>query len=160
MSHMKENIFDVLIYLFENYIDEDLDLIPDTQGINTELVQAGFEQAEINNAFNWLETLAEQDSIEPATAATFRIFSSQEAIKLDTECQNLLIFLENNAILTAFTREVVVDRAMALENKQLTLNELKWTVLMVLLSHSDDDIACSRMEDIIYDLDLPSTQLH
>ena len=149
---MKENIFDVLIYLFENYLDDDIDLLPDSEGIKTELLQAGFEQSEVNRAFEWLETLTEQNNIKPSIASAFRIFCSQEEIKLDMECRNFLLFLEHSGILTATTREVVIDRALAIENENLTLDELKWTVLLVLLSQSDDDVAFSRMEDIVYDL--------
>ncbi len=149
---MKENIFDVLIYLFENYLDDDIELLPDSEGIKTELLQAGFESAEVNSAFDWLETLTEQSDIIPVVTSAFRIFSAQEEKKLDIECRDFLLFLEHNAILTASTREIVIDRAMALDNEMLSLEELKWTVLMVLLSQSDDDIAFSRMEDIVYEL--------
>jgi len=149
---MKENIFDVLIYLFENYLDDEMDLIPDSEGIKTELLQAGFEQSEVNNAFDWLESLTEQNTIKPIISTAFRIFSPQEEKKLNLDCRNFLLFLEHNGILTATTREIVIDRAMALDHETLSLDELKWTVLMVLLSHSDDDIAFSRMEDIVYDL--------
>jgi len=149
---MKENIFDVLIYLFENYLDDEMDLIPDSEGIKTELLQAGFEQSEVNNAFDWLESLTEQNTIKPIISTAFRIFSPQEEKKLNLDCRNFLLFLEHNGILTATTREIVIDRAMALDHETLSLDELKWTVLMVLLSHSDDDVAFSRMEDIVYDL--------
>jgi Smg protein len=149
---MKENIFDVLIYLFENYLDDDIDLLPDSEGIKAELLQAGFEPAEVNSAFDWLEALTEQSNIKPNITSAFRIFCRQEEVKLDIECRNFLLFLEHTGILTATTREIVIDRAMAIENEKLTLEELKWTVLMVLLSQSDDDVAFSRMEDIVYDL--------
>ena len=149
---MKENIFDVLIYLFENYLDDDIDLLPDSEGIKTELLQAGFEQAEVNRAFDWLESLTEQNNIKPSISSAFRIFCQQEEIKLDLECRNFLLFLEHSGILTPTTREIVIDRALAIENERLTLDELKWTVLLVLLSQSDDDVAFSRMEDIVYDL--------
>ncbi|MCK4841265.1 MAG: DUF494 domain-containing protein [Methylococcales bacterium] len=147
---MKENIFDVLIYLFENYLDDDIGLLPD--GIKTELVQAGFEQTEVNNAFNWLEALTEQNEIKPKLFSAFRIFCAQEQAKLDIECRDFLLFLEYTGILTPSMREITIDRAMAIESETITLDELKWTVLMVLLSQSDDDIAFSRMEDIVYDL--------
>ena len=149
---MKENIFDVLIYLFENYIDDDIDLLPDSEGIKEELIQAGFEQTEVKNAFEWLETLTEQSTIQPKISSTFRIFSQQEKIKLDIECRDLLLFLEHNGILTTTLREIVIDRVMAIENETLTLDELKWTVLMVLLSQTDDHAVFNRMEDIVYDL--------
>ncbi len=149
---MKENIFDVLIYLFENYLDDDMDLSPNNDSIKTELLQAGFEPNEVNNAFDWLETLAEQSTIKPTISSAFRIFCPQEQAKLDIECRDLLLFLEHSGILTATTREIVIDRVMSVENKTIAVDELKWTILMVLLSQSDDDIAFSRMEDIVYDL--------
>ncbi len=149
---MKENIFDVLIYLFENYLDDDIDLLPDNESIKTELLQAGFEQTEVNRAFEWLEALSVENTIKPGISSAFRVFCPQEEIKLDIECRNFLLFLEHSGILTSTTREIVIDRALAIENEKLTLDELKWTVLLVLLSQSDDDVAFSRMEDIVYDL--------
>ena len=76
----------------------------------------------------------------------------QEEIKLDIECRDFLLFLEHSGIITATTREIVIDRAMAIETDILTLDDLKWTVLLVLLSQSDDDVAFTRMEDIVYEL--------
>jgi Smg protein len=149
---MKENIFDVLIYLFENYLDDDIELLPDSEGIKTELLQAGFRTGEVNSAFDWLETLTDQSDIIPSFSPAFRIFSAPEEAKLNIECRDFLLFLEHSGILTALTREIVIDRAMALDIQVLSLEELKWAVLMVLLSQSDDDIAFSRMEDIVYDL--------
>lgn len=149
---MKENIFDVLIFLFENYLDDEMELFPICAEIKTELLQAGFQQTEVNNAFDWLETLTEQTNIKPGVSSAFRIFCPQEEIKLDLECRDFLLFLEHSGILTANTREIVIDRAMAIENARLTLDELKWTVLMVLLSQSNNEVAFSRMEDLIYDL--------
>ena len=37
---MKENIFDVLLYLFENYMEGEAQLPPDSDVIHTELVEA------------------------------------------------------------------------------------------------------------------------
>ena len=41
---MKENIFDVLMYLFENYMEDEIEMLPDSDVIRTELLEAGFEQ--------------------------------------------------------------------------------------------------------------------
>lgn len=148
---MKENIFDVLIYLFENYLENEVDLMPNSNAIRSELLKVGFALPDVNQAFDWLDSLGEQDMFNCQTQA-FRIFSEAEKRQLDIECRNLLIFLEHNGILSPDNREVVIDRAMALENEEISLDNLKWIVLMVLLSQSDDEIAYSRMEDIVYDL--------
>jgi Smg protein len=149
---MKENIFDVLMYLFENYMEDEIEILPDSDIIRTELMEAGFEQVEVNKAFDWLESLSLQRPIRSATSPAFRIFCSEEQEKLDLECRNLLIFLENSGILNSTNREIVIDRAMALENEEISLEKLKWIVLMILLSQPDEELAFSRMEDIVYDL--------
>jgi Smg protein len=62
------------------------------------------------------------------------------------------MFLEQNGILNSGNREIVIDRVMALENEDISTEQLKWIVLMVLLSQPDEEIAFSRMEDIVYNL--------
>ncbi|HCT98809.1 MAG TPA: hypothetical protein DF614_01635 [Methylococcaceae bacterium] len=149
---MKENIFDVLMYLFENYMDEDSDTLPDSDVVKTELLQAGFESKEVNRAFSWLESLSmESSDIQPTAAASLRIFSEKEKERLDVDCQNLLMTLTRTGILNSVNRELVLDRAIALE-ESLTLDKLKWIVLIVLLNQPDEELALARMEDMIYDL--------
>ena len=45
---MKENIFEVLIYLFENYLETVDDAITNSNKIRDELLSAGFEQKEVD----------------------------------------------------------------------------------------------------------------
>ena len=149
---MKENIFDVLMYLFENYMEDEIEMFPDSDVIRTELLEAGFESCEVNKAFDWLDSLSLQQAVKSSVTATFRIFCSQEISKLDLECRNLILFLEQNGILNSVNREIVIDRAMALENEEISMEKLKWIVLMILLSQPEEEIAFSRMEDIVYDL--------
>ena len=148
---MKENVFEVLMYLFEHYLDSDADSVPDSEIIRTELIQAGFEQPEVNKAFDWLESLSLQRHISPTTPTTFRIFCDEEIQKLDLECRNFLMFLEQAGILTTSSREVVIDRIMAFGNEDISLDKLKWIILMVLLSNEEDETAFVRMEDLIYE---------
>jgi Smg protein len=152
---MKENVFDVLIYLFENYMDEEVDPAADADAIRTDLLEAGFPNKEISKAFDWLESLAEQKPIQSISLPAFRVFSEQECVKLDTECRGLLMYLEQSGILTPASRELVIDRAMALQDEAIALENLKWIVLMVLFSQPDEEIAFARMENLVYE-SLPS----
>ncbi len=148
---MKENIFEVLMYLFENYLEDEIETLPDSDAIRTELIQAGFDQLDVSKAFDWLESLTLHETLKPIVPSAFRIFSHHEINKLDLECRNFVMFLEQIGILTPANREIVLDRIMALENEDISLDKLKWIVLMVLLSQQDDEVAFSRMEDIIFD---------
>jgi Smg protein len=149
---MKENIFDVLMYLFENYMEDEIEILPDSAVVKIELLEAGFEQLEVNKAFDWLESLSLQRAIEPSVSATFRIFCAEEKAKLNLEAIDFIMFLEHKGILSSANREIVIDRAMALDNEEISMEKLKWIVLMILLSQPDEEIAFSRMEDIVYDL--------
>ena len=148
---MNEDIFDVLIYLFENYMDSEIDIIPDTDMLQTELKAAGFNSRNISLAFEWLDTLALQEEPEFKSAAhSFRIFCAQECTKLDMECRDFILFLEGMNILNPVSRELVIDRAMAIENITISIEELKWITLMVLLSQPDEELAIAHMENLIY----------
>ena len=55
---VNENVIDVLIYIYENYMDAEESVPTDQIMLEEELVQAGFPQGEIKKAFNWLDELA------------------------------------------------------------------------------------------------------
>lgn len=147
---MNEDIFDVLIYLFENYMDNDIDIIPDTDILKTELKAAGFNSGNIGKAFEWLDTLALQEEPAFKSNQNFRVFCTEEIQKLDLECRDFIFFLERLSILNPVTRELVIDRAMAIENQNISIEELKWITLIVLLSQADEELAIAHMENIIY----------
>ncbi len=42
---MKENVLDVLMYLFESYMDEEADINPDQASLKLEYVERGFPHA-------------------------------------------------------------------------------------------------------------------
>ena len=149
---MKENIFDVLIYLFENYMESDIQLHPDIDDIHTELVEAGFDFYQVDKALAWIDSLSFDANIKKTTSSSFRIFCPEEIQRLDIECRNLIMFLEQDDILNASNREIVIDRVMALDDENISIEKLKWIILMVLVSRPDEEIAFSRMEDIVYDL--------
>jgi Smg protein len=147
---MNEDIFDVLIYLFENYIDSEINIIPDTDLLKTELKAAGFNNKNILKAFEWLDTLALQKDPLFKSTKNFRIFCKEEIQKLDLECRGFILFLEHLNILTPTSRELVIDRVMAIENQAISIEELKWIALIVLLSQPDEELAIAHMENIIY----------
>ena len=145
---MKESILDVLLYLFEHYFSEDTDPLHDRDSLQGNLLQAGFSPAEISKAFDWLDALAEQRPVASAPRADgpVRVFHGPELDKLDIECRGYLLFLEQHGVLDADQRELVLDRAMALDQDELDLDDLKWVVLMVLFNQPGAEAAYAWME--------------
>ncbi len=159
---MKENMFDVLMYLFEHYyMDEETELNPDRESLHSELLEAGFPSRDINQAFEWLEDLAVQPHQvhAPQTENALRIYSDIECERLDAESRGFLLFLEQMGILTPDARERVIDRAMALETEDFDIAQLKWVVLMVLFNQPGAEAAYAWMEDLVFD-SVPGGYLH
>jgi len=155
---MKESILDVLLYLFEHYFTEDADPVRDRDSLQNGLIQAGFSPAEISKAFDWLDALAEQrpSAAQPRAGGPTRVFHGPELEKLDVECRGFLLFLEQHGVLDADQRELVLDRAMALDQDELDLDDLKWVVLMVLFNQPGQEAAFAWMEShMFHDEDEP-----
>ncbi len=150
---MKQNVFDVLMYLFENYMDDDTEFDEDQDALKEVLLEAGFRQNEIRKAFDWLEGLAElQDDAPPAVpSASLRLYSEPELEKINTECRGFILFMEQMGVLDAATREMVIDRVMALEEDEVDLEQLKWVILMVLFNQPGREAAFAWMEDLVLD---------
>ena len=151
---MKENVLDVLMFLFENYLYDEPEEAPDRDSLEENLHQAGFTNVEIEKAFNWLDGLAEQrhqpdlfhDNHRP-----IRVYVDSEISRLDTECRDFLMYLENTGILDAQRRELVLDRVLALETDEITLEDMKWVVLMVLFTQPGQEANFAWMEDLMFD---------
>lgn len=159
---MKEDMFDVLMYLFEHYyMDEETELSPDRDSLHSELVEAGFPSNDINQAFEWLEGLSVQQHQMQAPQAenAIRIYSAVEFERLDAESRGFLLFLEQMGILPPDARERVIERVMALETDDFDLSQLKWVILMVLFNQPGAEAAYAWMEDLVFE-SLPGGYLH
>ena len=151
---MNESVLDVLMYLFENFSDQEFDHTPDQMVLREELLQAGFGEPEVDRALDWLEELAATDA-EPFTNSpakrSVRMFSTRELARLDTECRGYVVYLEQIGILSPVQRELVLDRLMALGSPDIDVEQVKWVVLMVLFSQPGQEDAFARMEDLVFE---------
>jgi Smg protein len=157
---MKENVFDVLMYLFENYFYNEEEPDPDRDSLESELFEVGFTQKEIRKAFDWLDGLAASRNLpaEGINVGSIRLYTDEETVKLDPECRGFIMFLEQAGILTGASRELVIDRLMALDAEDIDLDTLKWIILMVLFSQPGQEEAYAWMENLVFDS--PAQFLH
>jgi len=156
---MKQTVLDVLIFLFENYLgdtdSDENDLSYDECSLRLELKESGFDEVQIAKAFEWLQGLAAQhDSLAinaVAESTAIRIYTCQEERKLDLESRGFLFFLEQIGVLGQHSRELILDRVLALESDVIDMEQLKWIVLMVLFNQSGKEEAFGWMEDLVMD---------
>jgi Smg protein len=153
---MKETVFDVLLYLFENYMDERPEFHPDQKQLALELSEAGFRRGEIRKAFRWLDGLSAQRQRAAGQTlrgdpGAMRHYTLLEVRKLDSQGRGFLLTMEQNGALDARTRELVIERAMALDLDEISLEQLKWVVLMVLNHQPGREHAHALLEDMVFD---------
>ena len=148
---MKENVLDVLMYLFENYNDTEFTDTGNYDALKEELAGAGFPQEEVQHALEWLDTLAQrrqQLSLFGSTGV-IRVYSRQELARLSTDCRGFLVYLEQLGILTPEARELAIDRLMAIE-EEIDLDKVKWVLLLVLMHQPGSESAYEQMHELVY----------
>lgn len=178
---MTGSVLDILIYVFDRYMLSDAPEVPDREALAEDLERAGFAEANVERALDWLADLANErhrpelaegdeapadataedpapgvdapPAIEVAAMAptALRVFSPAELERLPADCRGYLYTLERMGILDARQREIVIERLMALEQDELDVEQLKWVVLMVLSSQPGGELACARMEHLVFD---------
>ena len=151
---MKENVLDVLMYLFETYVDTDEEPEADHNELRDELSRAGFGDREIDRALDWLDGLTDHQeglAFNAQTGHGTRIYSDFEHERLDVGCRGYITYLEQIGILSAPQREILIDRLLALESADIDVDQIKWVVLMVLFSQPGQELAYARMEDLVFE---------
>ena len=151
---MKEDVLDVLMYLFEAYLEAEPEPEPDRHALRGELERAGFDHPQIDHALEWLDGLSEKtENCVPAITGerAVRVFGSEELRRLDPQCRGYLMALEQSGILSPTQRELAIDRIMALGSEDVDIEQIKWVVLMVLFSQPGEEAAYARMEDLVFE---------
>lgn len=152
-------MFEIIMYLFESYMQIDQSIEIDAQEITDELLEEGFQKSDISKALAWLDNLTRlheqnpQSKTQLAKETSHRIYSAAEQHRLDSDCQGFISYLGQADILNTHTREVVIDCVMSLDVDELTLPDLKWLILMVLFNDPNSEDAFLQLESMLLDFE-------
>ncbi|TAM86413.1 MAG: DUF494 domain-containing protein [Candidimonas sp.] len=130
-------MFDILVYLFENYYTPQA--CPEADVLAHKLAAAGFEHEDINDALGWLNGLAQttEQCLELAQipkSDSARIYTDDEYQALGTQAVGFISFLESSGVLPPVLREILIDRAQAVLESPISLEKIKIMALIVLWS--------------------------
>lgn len=148
-------MFEILMYLFESYIDAGSYPAPDK--LSRKLSAAGFEGEDINEALTWLSALQLQNAdIYPATLTHtgIRCFAELEIQRIDDEARQFLLFAEQQKMITVIEREIIIDRAVALQQKSLGADKLK-LIMLIVLWNRHQDLSPLVIEELLSSLHSP-----
>jgi Smg protein len=141
-------MFEILIYLFGSYFDAGA--CPEPKKLSRKLSAAGFQGEEINEVLAWLSALQQQEDSYPTKLqhAGIRCFAKEEENCISFEARQFLLFSEQQEMISAAEREMIIDRTMALKQKNLSLDKLKLIMLMVLWSR-DQELDTLLIEELL-----------
>lgn len=128
-------MFDILVYLYETYYRPDA--CPEPAALARKLSAVGFDDVEISEALVWLTDLAEMAGADGSTEALStgtRFYVQSEYDALGSDAVGFIQFLESAGVLSSAQREIVIERALALDESPVGLSKLKIIVLMLLWS--------------------------
>lgn len=132
-------MFDVLVFLVENYVDGNAST--DVDALALKLKAAGFDREAIDDALIWLEGLeAPVGACLPedfAERSSFRSFVGSEERRLPPETRGFLAYLESSGVIDGAQRERVIERSLAFPERTLGVDRLKIITLMVLWSSGE-----------------------
>ena len=132
-------MFDILVYLYETYYRPDA--CPEPEALARKLSAVGFDDVEISEALVWLTDLTEMAGAETSLAFSStgtRFYVQQEYDALGSAAVGFIQFLESANVLSAVQREIVIERALALQESPVGLGKLKIIVLMLLWSQGKE----------------------
>jgi len=146
-------MFDILVYLFENYYTPQA--CPDADVLAHKLAAAGFEHEDIDEALGWLYGLAQttEQCVQLAQmpqSDSLRIFTEQEYQALGTEAIGFISFLEGSGVLPPALREILIERAQAIHESPVSLDKIKILALMVLWSQ-EAEVEHLVLEELLSD---------
>jgi Smg protein len=152
-------MFEVLAFVYENYWHGDA--CPELPALQRKLNAVGFEDDEIQDALIWLEELKSATRSQPSRPANtppghtepldesaktatesvrdaLRVFTPAEQTRLGCAGWGLMVFLVSAGVLPWQHLELVMDRAMAKQADDLSVDDLKLIVLMVFWSLGEE----------------------
>jgi Smg protein len=132
-------MLEVLIYIFQNYFGTQTQASNGTieeEFLTQELSEAGFNSSDIAGAFDWYNELRhlinhpyQQYLTHPSS---IRIYTESERERIDAESFSFINFVEQAGVIQPNERDLILDRAMALKQKEITIEEIRWITMMVL----------------------------
>jgi Smg protein len=149
------SVLKVLIYVYDHYMLADPADVPERHHMLEDLQRRGFSVSEVVQAMEWLSALvgdqrASSGAADMETArGALRVFTDGELSRLSADCRAFLLLLDRQHVLTPQQRELVIERALALDVDEVGVDQLKWVVLLVLSSQPGQEMAFARFESVM-----------
>lgn len=147
----EENVLNIIMYLFQNHLQDGhkINIIP--KKIFQQLEAIGFSKNSIQHALAWLESLSgnPEDIIYNSASQSTRVYNPEEKDILSTDIRGYILHLEQENILNPKIRELLIHQLTSLDTYEISMSLVQWVTLMILYNHCPDSEALERMEGIV-----------
>lgn len=144
-------MLEILVYIFEHYMEYDTYLRVSEEEVTTSLRGKGYFSRDIQQALAWLTALNNPApaAFHPEHTFAMRHYSANENACLGKKGLAFLAYLQRTDIIDAATREIIIERALALWSSHMPLRYLKWVAMIVLFSKKTDKKNMLWMQDLV-----------
>lgn len=133
---MRERVLAIVTLIAQYFLDEqepksESDLVE-------ELLAVGFEAAEIDDAFAWMETeaLRPRQTSGVTSSSSHRVFTHEEQRAFSLEASGFLLRLRTLGILDDELFEDIVHKAMQMTAEEISHREIKTVTVLALFARS------------------------
>ena len=149
-QNIKEDFLDILLYLFEYYSEDPVRESDTSFVIRDHLIDAGFQDAAIDHAMDWVEIFKNQGEnmmLHTPSNSSIRILSDDEKNLLDVECQNYISRLEKFGLLTPEKRELLIDKLTSIGFEPMDLEVVKALSILMLFQEPSVEVRLHAYEN-------------
>ena len=149
-QNIKEDFLDILLYLFEYYSEDPVRESDTSFVIRDHLIDAGFQDAAIDHAMDWVEIFKNQGEnmmLHTPSNSSIRILSDDEKNLLDVECQNYISRLETFGLLTPEKRELLIDKLTSIGFEPMDLEVVKALSILMLFQEPSVEVRLHAYEN-------------
>ena len=152
---MKESVLDILIYLFENFFDAELEWLPNPTATRSKKSSSRPASPNAKSAAPWSGSRAVcgpgARRGDGTASRSMRVFDAREQVRLDTRLPRLHSAPGEHRHRQRGAARAGDRPAAGARRRQIDIEQVKWVVLMVLFSQPGQENAYLRMEDLVFD---------
>jgi Smg protein len=141
----KENLLEILLYLFETYSTAIDQHQANFDVIYQEMVKAGFSPQGVSRVLNWFwlpdqlsKTSSKEEVIQDSpyeSRYSMHIYSREENSKITKEARGYLLYLERMHVITIALRELLIEQAMLSKVKVVNVEVMKWLLCKIVFDN-------------------------
>ncbi|CAM4462081.1 MAG: Protein Smg [Legionellaceae bacterium] len=142
-------MLEILLLLFQNFL-ENKSKISSTDDKKVKLELALPKELNLEKMQDFFDFIKTEEFVELSKSINnskgIRCFNFEETLHLTSQARGFLHFIEQLGIINPFSRELIIEQAMDLDEREINLEKMQNLVLMLLFTQPEHKEALALME--------------